>query len=189
MTTAASLPQVPSCLVITLKRAMYGLYGKVNRPVPAPPLLWRGARAEGVCASPCCPAALLQVTRPVSFGEVLELREFVHGAGGEAGGREGSPPGAYTYRLCGVVVHLDMMGSCFYGHYIAYVRRGEEWFWCAALAAPGEGWGGERGGEQWFWSAAWPPLDRRVTVTAPPPPRHRAAAWTTTRPRRCRGPK
>ncbi len=38
------------------------------------------------------------------------------------------PPDAFLYRLCGVVVHQDMLNSCHFGHYIAFVRRAEQWY-------------------------------------------------------------
>jgi hypothetical protein len=48
--------------------------------------------------------------------------------GSTAGGSAGVMAGC-RYELCAVLVHMDMMNSCFFGHYIAFVRRGDAW-WC-----------------------------------------------------------
>lgn len=100
-----ALSELPLVLVLTLKRYSMGMYGKISRPV--------------------------------SFGEELDLSDFYEPSNGaperetEAERGEASSGGPESrwarYRLCGVVVHHDVMNSCFYGHYVAYVRSGEEW--------------------------------------------------------------
>ena len=68
-----------------------------------------------------CPCRFGKISRSVSFGEDLDISEFADG-GAESGDRD------WSYRLCGVVVHHDVGGSTNYGHYIAFVRRGTNWF-------------------------------------------------------------
>ena len=50
-------------------------------------------------------------------------------AGGSTAGGSAAVMAGCRYELCAVLVHQDMMNSCFFGHYIAFVRRGEAW-WC-----------------------------------------------------------
>ncbi|KAL1530370.1 hypothetical protein AB1Y20_001278 [Prymnesium parvum] len=105
-----TLSELPMVLVLTLKRYSMGMYGKISRPV--------------------------------TFGEELDLSEYYEVPKGEASKGEARSPGEAEassdahddkrgvwarYRLCGVVVHHDVMNSCFFGHYVAYVRQGEEW--------------------------------------------------------------
>ncbi|KAH8097819.1 ubiquitinyl hydrolase [Aureococcus anophagefferens] len=62
-----------------------------------------------------------KLNRKVAFDETLDLEPFL---------APGAPANAdETYRLFGVVCHLDVAGSTFFGHYICHVRdsNGEWW--------------------------------------------------------------
>ena len=62
-----------------------------------------------------------KLNRKVAFEETLDLKPFL---------APGAPANAdETYRLFGVVCHLDVAGSTFFGHYICHVRdsNGEWW--------------------------------------------------------------
>ena len=152
------LAEVPPVFVLTLKRYQAaGRYAKISRHVSfeetldlraflAPPDLATApdddadadasassATANGVAATQQEPAdeeaseAASPSKAKDSGDDAAPGTSGGSRSGGEsAGGAAGAATGVYY--LCGVLVHQDMMNSCFFGHYIAFVKRGDKWF-------------------------------------------------------------
>jgi hypothetical protein len=142
----------PRVLILTLKRYTTGRYGKISRPIAFDETL---DLSPFVVATPRLerPSGAAEVVAEAAAEGEAEAEGEGEGEGeGEEGAKpplsrsasavsaaaadddddddasgEPSAPAAH-YSLVGVVVHQDMRGSCFFGHYIAFVRRGAHWY-------------------------------------------------------------
>ena len=141
----------PRVLILTLKRYTTGRYGKISRPIAfdetldlspfvvATPRLERPSSAAEVVAEAAAEAegrrgegegegeGGAKPPRSRSASAVSAAAADDDADDDDDASGEPSAPAAH-YSLVGVVVHQDMRGSCFFGHYIAFVRRGAHWY-------------------------------------------------------------
>ena len=146
MAKCLKLSELPMVLVLTLKRYSYGMYGKISRSVSFGEVLdlsdcyepavatagaTEGAAKEGTAEEGAKGEAASGTAAKVAAAAEEETTEGaaeeVAGAAAAPNSRDAPPSRWAKYRLCGVLVHHDVMNSCFYGHYVAYVRSGDSW--------------------------------------------------------------
>jgi hypothetical protein len=154
----ARVAAAPNVLVLALKRYTGGLFGKLNkrvtygaslelgrfmaRPLPAAASDADAASADASASAPRTPpaadaggaggvapaAADAPAAAPAGAAEHASFSSASSSASASA--QQQQPPPSASYRLFGVLVHLDWALSTSAGHYVCYVRRGGAWWKC-----------------------------------------------------------